>query len=252
MPLRQNRRTNPNRPIVAEATYLKDLLKVVDHAVNHAKPLLSSVDRIYERLDTEEEAIDYFDDEFRRTVRTFKYLKVPVSNYAKQVSDFSKKKLYDKAVQFGISLTSLRKSEKGIDKKLDGWAAVNVDLIKTIPDVYFDDIRLQVTAALLNGVRAETLSKRLQDRIEIPKNRAVLIARDQIGKLNSDLVEQRNINLGIKRYIWRTVNDNRVRPDHSDREGQHFEWANPPSGGHPGEDIQCRCYAEPDFSPIES
>lgn len=43
-----------------------------------------------------------------------------------------------------------------------------------------------------------------------------------------------------EQYIWRTVKDNDVRPAHAAREGQIFSWTNPPEGGHPGEDYNCR------------
>ncbi len=46
-------------------------------------------------------------------------------------------------------------------------------------------------------------------------------------------------------YIWRTVGDDKVRGDHAAREGQNFSWDRPPEGGNPGEDYNCRCWAEP-------
>lgn len=48
-------------------------------------------------------------------------------------------------------------------------------------------------------------------------------------------------------YIWRTRGDNKVRSRHAERDGQVFSWDNPPPGGHPGEDYNCRCTAEPYF-----
>lgn len=53
-------------------------------------------------------------------------------------------------------------------------------------------------------------------------------------------------------YIWRTRNDRKVRSTHADREGQIFAWANPPQGGHPGEDYNCRCRAEPVTHPDQA
>ena len=47
------------------------------------------------------------------------------------------------------------------------------------------------------------------------------------------------------RYIWRTRWDDKVRSEHARRDGEVFSWDNPPSGGHPGEDHNCRCWAEP-------
>lgn len=46
-------------------------------------------------------------------------------------------------------------------------------------------------------------------------------------------------------YIWRTVGDDRVRSSHEERGGEIFAWDEPPEGGHPGEDYNCRCTAEP-------
>lgn len=48
-----------------------------------------------------------------------------------------------------------------------------------------------------------------------------------------------------ERYVWRTVGDSRVRDEHATRDGQIYTWGNPPEGGHPGEDYNCRCWAEP-------
>ncbi len=47
------------------------------------------------------------------------------------------------------------------------------------------------------------------------------------------------------RYIWRTVGDNRVRNRHADNDGKVFAWSRPPATGHPGDDHNCRCWAEP-------
>ncbi|GHE91874.1 hypothetical protein GCM10016455_09780 [Aliiroseovarius zhejiangensis] len=51
-------------------------------------------------------------------------------------------------------------------------------------------------------------------------------------------------------YIWRTRRDGKVRSAHAEREGQIFSWGDPPEGGHPGEDYNCRCTAEPYFPDI--
>lgn len=46
-------------------------------------------------------------------------------------------------------------------------------------------------------------------------------------------------------YIWRTRLDGKVRSSHRANHGKKFAWNNPPSTGHPGEDFNCRCWAEP-------
>jgi SPP1 gp7 family putative phage head morphogenesis protein len=47
-----------------------------------------------------------------------------------------------------------------------------------------------------------------------------------------------------QRYIWRTVKDGKTRKAHSLRDGQIFIFSQPPKGGHPGEDYNCRCWVE--------
>ncbi len=46
-------------------------------------------------------------------------------------------------------------------------------------------------------------------------------------------------------YIWRTRGDTKVRASHAANNGKVFAWDNPPPTGHPGEDYNCRCTAEP-------
>jgi hypothetical protein len=46
-------------------------------------------------------------------------------------------------------------------------------------------------------------------------------------------------------YVWRTAGDDRVRHSHATRHGQVFAWSEPPPGGHPGTEANCRCRALP-------
>lgn len=49
-----------------------------------------------------------------------------------------------------------------------------------------------------------------------------------------------------ERYIWRTAGDDKVRHDHALRDGRVYSWNDPPEGDdHPGDDYNCRCWAEP-------
>ena len=52
------------------------------------------------------------------------------------------------------------------------------------------------------------------------------------------------------RYIWRTVGDEKVRSSHAVNDGRIFSWDEPPPTGHPGEDHNCRCFAEPIDEPV--
>ena len=144
----------------------------------------------------------------------------------------------------GVGLGQL---ERPATDKIDEWAAENVDLIVTVPDRYFDRLRLDVEDAYGSGMHPDTLAAQFEADYEVSRTDARRIARDQIGKLNGQLNQARQEALGVTGYTWRTVRDNRVRNDHVDREGQHFEWSDPPEDGHAGTPVMCRCWADPDI-----
>lgn len=141
-------------------------------------------------------------------------------------------------------------AEPNLVPSLEAFAAENVALIKSVPNTLFDRLEKLTTGAIREGKRWEDLAKELQDQLGVSQSHARLIARDQVGKLTSGLDRIRQKELGVEAYFWRTVNDNRVREEHQRREGKRFLWSDPPSGGHPGSEILCRCYAEADFSNI--
>lgn len=175
------------------------------------------------------------------------------AKFGKRTSEFQKAQLARQVrAAASVDLNKIALVEKGIKSSVDGWIAENVTLIKTMPPVYFDDVKEQVLGAIERGTRHEVLARQMVERYQIPQNRAALIARDQVGKLYGNLNGQRQQNLGVTRYVWRTVRDNRVRDDHELRDGESFGWDSPPDDGNPGEPINCRCYAEPDLSDLSA
>ena len=156
----------------------------------------------------------------------------------------------------GIAVQDVFLVEPFLDTEVSLFVKQNIKLIKTIPNQLFRETEGIVFRGIQQGLSHTTIKKHLAERIEINRNRAKLIARDQTGKLNAQLTQLRQQSVGVKRYIWRTVGDERVRgnpvgrysgatPSHFSREGKTFKWASPPNDGHPGQPIQCRCYAEP-------
>ncbi|OGU55474.1 MAG: hypothetical protein A2V66_11905 [Ignavibacteria bacterium RBG_13_36_8] len=149
---------------------------------------------------------------------------------------------------FGIDLVNY---EPWIGEMLKSFSKENVALIKSIKDKSLTNLEASIQRKIRTGTRVEVLQKEIKEEFNTTKSRARLIARDQIGKLNGQLTQLRQQEAGINSYIWRTALDERVRDEHEEREGQEFNWNDPPEGGHPGEDYQCRCYAEPNFNDIE-
>lgn len=158
------------------------------------------------------------------------------------------------ADQNGRELGKVWASVFGADVfKTEPWLAIetrafvtqNVALIKTIPSQYFGEIEQKVFAAARQGLSYKELQADIQRSYGKSRARAELIARDQIGKFNGQLNMLRQTQAGLTRYRWATVKDERVRTSHRAREGKIFSWDDPPKGGHPGEDFQCRCQAIP-------
>ncbi len=53
------------------------------------------------------------------------------------------------------------------------------------------------------------------------------------------------------RYVWRTREDDKVRPSHAANNGRVFSWSDPPPTGHPGEAPGCRCRAVAHYGATE-
>jgi SPP1 gp7 family putative phage head morphogenesis protein len=140
---------------------------------------------------------------------------------------------------------ALEMAEPEIRALTKGFVLENVDLIKAIPEKYFGGIQAKVEKAQREGTRVETLAKELSETAGMTRRHARLIARDQVGKLFGDMNKIRQQKAGISRFVWRTMQDERVREEHEALDGEEFSWDDPPGEGIPGEPIQCRCTAEP-------
>lgn len=131
----------------------------------------------------------------------------------------------------------------------------NVGLIKSIPQEKTAAFKNELVLLITQDANRKTIQEAIDKYVTHAKGKPSVIARDQIGKLNGQLNEYRQKQLGGKRYRWRTAKDSRVagnpsgrypkaKPSHWHRDGKVYLWANPPKGGHPGQRVQCRCWAE--------
>ena len=129
------------------------------------------------------------------------------------------------------------------------WASQNLTLIRSIDNRTLEAIHYALSRNVIRTVDREMLVSELTQTIKhmanVNEKRAALIACDQVGKLNSQLAQYEQFNQGVDSYIWTTMKDNRVRPQHAAREGKRYYWNDPPSDGHPGWPIRCRCIATP-------
>jgi SPP1 gp7 family putative phage head morphogenesis protein len=136
----------------------------------------------------------------------------------------------------------------------DKWTAENVGLIKTIPGETLGKMKDIVKQGYLSGANTKSIALQIQQSYDVDKNHALFIARDQIAKLNAQITQEQQSDAGVKEYVWRTMNDGRVRSCHARLNNKRFKYSEPPcvdekNGryANPGEDYQCRCVALPVF-----
>lgn len=148
--------------------------------------------------------------------------------------------------QTGIDLSAYLGNSPRIAEKVNAMTTANVQLIKSIRSQYLDKVQNAVTQAVVNGTLNKDLVQQIKDLGKTTEKRAIFIARDQSSKLNAALTQARHEDVGITKYTWSTSGDERVRESHVEKDGQVFEYANPPADtGHPGHDFNCRCVAIP-------
>lgn len=155
--------------------------------------------------------------------------------------------------QTGIDLAGYLRNSPNITEKVNAMTSANVQLIKSIRSQYLDKVQNAVMQAMVKGTLNKDLATQIKALGQTTEKRAMFIARDQSSKLNAALTQARHEDIGIKKYMWSTSLDERVRDSHADKEGLIFEYTNPPADtGHPGHDFNCRCVAIPVFDEVQA
>lgn len=237
----------PKNPEVRYRRQLDVLVKKLKNDVNtNIVPLLRQLQP------------EYVNDAYARTLeQAFNNLRLSYVNINQQAqivansfvtnSNQANKRRFYSAMEdaVGVNLQSIVQNED-LEDILVATTRENVGLIRSIPEEYFKKIETIVFTGTTQGSKAGSMIKQIQQTGKSTTKRARLIARDQSSKLNSALNQQRQQNLGVEEYIWRTAEDGRVRDSHANKNGKVFRWDDPPKDtGHPGNDIQCRCVAQP-------
>lgn len=127
-----------------------------------------------------------------------------------------------------------------------------VDLIKTLPrNSAVEAQKMSAEIALSTGKRHETLISKIQGLAAgYPEFAARRIARTEVARTQSQLVQAQAQSIGVNQYVWHTVEDEAVRESHKEMDGKICSFDDPPEvePGHfynPGGIYNCRCYAVP-------
>jgi SPP1 gp7 family putative phage head morphogenesis protein len=262
-PLKRRRKRLPRQqqPDLIRLEYYHSILPFVRQAEAYWRSIQHDVFNLLRFRNTKLDDERIEDDEEKRARRLIEeaakravdalaptQLEEVAKKFGRRTNDFQRQQFAKQAeAALAIPLSVI---ERPVTEKLEGFAQENVELIKSVEERYFDRIKERVMQAFENGERPEDITEDLQKIGGMSDRDALRIANDQIGKINAEFNQERQEHLGVEKYIWRTMNDGRVRDEHGDREGNSYSWDDPPEDGHPGEAINCRCYAEPDFSDI--
>lgn len=146
-------------------------------------------------------------------------------------------------------------ADRNLRNRVANFASENVSLIKGITDELATRVEKTVTRALTSATLHGDLADTLEEQFGYPETRAKLIARDQVGKLYGQINATRQQELGVEKFVWHATNDERTREEHQQWDGEIFRYDDPPVNERgeavlPGEDILCRCWAEPVLTEI--
>lgn len=175
--------------------------------------------------------------------------------------------------QFGQVLTGLSRQFQDTTKKIsarDIEVPLDPNLAEQLKDAYTTNLEMyindwhqtqvlrlkkKVAQNVQQGFRAENLIQGIQSERAISYNKAKFLAKQETSLMVSKYRQIRYEEVGVRKYMWSTSRDVRVRPDHKELQGKIFDFNQPPVTDHatmarnnPGEDYGCRCVAIPVLS----
>ena len=130
----------------------------------------------------------------------------------------------------------------------------NVSLIKSIGSEYHSEVEGLVMRSVAAGRDLKQLTEDLEDRYDITRRRAELIAVDQNNKATSQLQRTRQLGVGIEEGVWlHSHAGKQPRPTHVANHGKRFDlrtgWFDPDPKVRehiwPGWLIHCGCTWKP-------
>jgi SPP1 gp7 family putative phage head morphogenesis protein len=122
-------------------------------------------------------------------------------------------------------------------------------------------LRDMVQRAAQNGYSRRNMEKAIMDEWGVSEEKARFLARQETSLFFSAERRTQFENAGVKYYLWRCINDSRVRDRHKELDSRFskkiYVFGNPPETSEPGEpskhnepgeDYGCRCIAIPVLS----
>ena len=244
-------------PVRIEQQYAKILRGIVDGINAELKG------RIAEELKAEVAAREdgYRADDLSAVLRAIRSLatgNIPGLSFVRSIGDSVRSAIdgnWQKAINQAIGV-NVALPGTDMSANVDAWAEENTALITNLTQSYLSKVTTTVNSGFRDGLSWRDISKNIQAETGVTKRRADLIARDQVATMNMQVTKQRAADLDIKQFVWRTMEDQRVRgnpsgrypkanPSHYARNGKTYNWSDGAGARDtfPGQAINCRCYA---------
>ena len=215
----------------------------------YLRPMMRDMRRGLSTATAAAEAIEAIDGVPLTTARREGLMAGEVNRQAKRVSGYHRRKLIQTfRAALGVDIGPVL-NDAAIRPLMTAWRQENIALIKTVPERLRAGLRAGINKTFAERpFDQQALSQVVREQGQSAGWNLKRITRDQTNKAIGNLTRARHQQIGIEEYIWRTAQDERVRPIHADLEGTRHQWNEPPAEGHPGTPILCRCVAEPVIS----
>jgi len=188
-------------------------------------------------------------------VFTLGFAKITASQMVEKVGNANKNR-FNRSINraTGIDLGSVIQTE-GLEDFIASSINTNVKLISTLPEQYLSQVEVIVNKGVASGARYDTIAREIMGKTGASSKlakRIGVIARNEVQTINSQLTLRRSSALGIKRGIYRTSEDEKVRTCHRELNGVEYDlvkgaWSKSCKKFiQPGiTDINCRCSYSP-------
>lgn len=227
---------------LAEDDMPPDLVQLISSAQDGYKNHMRMVDKYLSRIDPEEVsgkvAVKHlFENAINKTEKSF----------TKNI----------KVVTLTPSLTDEERSQLVDDWRTRAHASIT-GLVKD----QVSQLRKRVSHSVEVGTRYSNLTKGIQHDYSVSVGRAKLIARQETKTLVNTYAKKRYDDAGVKEYYWHHVAGTKAHPvrarhealGNASKNGTTYRFDDPPvvtepgepeRRGNPGDDFNCRCWAQP-------
>lgn len=198
---------------------------------------------IRDSVEDTEQALDYA--AAAALSRLFVELDAALEDWVVRIEEWHRGRFAQLFTPAGVNLATLL-GRGNVQVTLEAVLAENVSLIRSLNDQMRNGISGAVFRGLTNRSPARDVAREIRKLTGIGTRRAELIAADQLQKLTARLDQERQQQVGVRKFQWAHSRKRYPRPEHVARDGKVFAWSSKVGRTDPpGRAIRCGCRARP-------